>query len=406
MLEASGALRRRVLLAAAGALVLALIVATGGLRSAAAATPRGAGASQLLLRLHDLPPGYLVLADRSAGGPAKVTCGALRPGDPKAEVATYVKRYSPAGCLLSYLRLYKVPGEGSAPDVVATAAMRAASGTAARVGFELAPAAVSVGDGDRLREVKPRARVGDETRLFHLRSEIVPDERSSRHRVSTYLLWRSGRVLALTFTSGGTIAANDRAAVALARRQQKHVEAPTPYTAAERYDLEVLLDDPAIRVPVYWLGRGFGPGGDLPLAELEGGGAEFHAANDHRPRPAVSVRYTKRIQVDTWTAGAWKRYLATPTGGRERGWHCTESTRLPLANGSATVFSAYASDYKRCPARPPDRYFAVVNLGKAVVTVDYPACPGCGANFGGPYNSLAGVSAIVQNLAPRPRPDY
>jgi hypothetical protein len=408
MLEASGALRKRVPLAAAAALVLVLFFVVSSLRSADAAAPRGAGASELLLRLDDLPPGYLVFADRPEGHPAKITCGSLRPGDPLPAVAAYVKRYSPAGCLLSYARIYDVPGEESAPDVVATAALEAASVTAAKVGIELAPSAVNLSaDGDRLHEVKPRKRIGDATRLFHWRSgPPTADERSSGRRLGTYLLWRSGKVLALVFASGGTVAENDRAAFALARRQQEHVEAPTPYTAAERYDLEVLLDNPAIKVPVYWLGRSFAPGLGLPVAQLEGGGAEFHLAYDHRPRPGVSARYTKRIQIDTWNAGEWKRYLATPAGLPERSWHCTESTQLPLAAGSATVFAAYASDYKRCPARPPDRYFALVELGKIVVTVGYPTCPRCGSDFGGPYNSLAGVTAIVQSLAVRPKPDY
>lgn len=396
------------MLATAGALVLALAIAASALRNADAAAPSSADASELLLRLNDLPPGYLVFADRPEGRPAQVTCGSLRPPDPQPAVAAYVKRYAPAGCLLSYARLYDVPGEESTPDIVATAALQAASLTAAKVGIELAPSAVNLSaDGDRLHEVRPRKRVGDATRLFHWRSgPPTADERSSGRRLGTYLLWRSGKVLALIFASGGAVADNDRAAFALARGQQKHVAAPSPYTAAERYDLEVLLDNPAIKTPVYWLGRRFGPGSGLPVAQLEGGGAEFHAAYDHRPRPGVSVRYTKRIQLDTWSAGAWKRYLATPTGVPERSWHCTESTQLPLAAGSATVFAAYASDYKRCPARPPDRYFALVKLGKAVVVVDYPTYPGSGSDFGGPYNSLAGVTAIVQNLAVRPKPDY
>ncbi|MGV1048396.1 MAG: hypothetical protein ACOYD4_07725 [Solirubrobacterales bacterium] len=407
MPKASGALRRRIWLAPAGALVLALVVFAGGLRPADAAPPRGAGASQLLLRLDDLPPGYLVLADRSEGRPAKVTCGALRPGDPRPAVAAYVKRHSPAGCLLSYARIYQVPGEESTPDYIGTAALRAPSGAAARVGMELAPAALSLAERDRLRKVKLRRRIGDATHLFHWRSgPPTPDERASGRMLGTYLLWRSGNVLALVFAGGGTIAENDRAAVGLARRQQKHVEAPTPYTAAERYDLEVLLDDPAIKGPVYWLGRSFAPGGELPVAHLVGGGLEPAPTYDRRPRAAVSVGYTKRIRIDTWSAGAWKRYLASPAGARVLSWHCTEATQVPLAGGSATVYAAYASDYKRCPSRPPDRYFAVVPLGKAVVVVDYPTYRGGNSDFGGPYNSLAGVNAIIQGLARRPKPDY
>jgi hypothetical protein len=65
----------------------------------------------------------------------------------------------------------------------------------------------------------------------------------------------------MTLSAGESTAANDREATRLARVQRAHMKRPTPYPPKERDDIVVPLENPAIELPIYWLGRSFDPGG-------------------------------------------------------------------------------------------------------------------------------------------------
>src|SRR5690349_11825025 len=267
MARAHEGFRRRAALTAAIALlasIAAMLVLTG-----AAADPRSPEdpAERLVLRLPDLPHGYFPFGPE--GSDYEFICEPLDPPDPQPALANFIRRFSPEGCWGIYLRFYRVPGAASSP-VVGTGALDAGSLEAAEAGFAVSGDILNgLVEDEGLQEVTPVATIGGATRLFHWTR--VPRFFLNGH-LGSFLVWQSGQDLAVVFATAGTLEASDRIVEELARRQQAHIEAPTPYTRAERNTSEVGLDDPALKLPVYWLGRYFRPGHGLPVARLEGGG--------------------------------------------------------------------------------------------------------------------------------------
>ncbi len=222
-----------------------------------------------VLRLHDLPAGYFPFSPE--GSDFELICEPLDPTDPQPALARFIRRSSPEGCMGIYLRFYRVPGQGPSAELVGTGALDAGSIPAAEAGFAVTPEILSHLTEDEMpKEIATTAVVGDATRLFHWLD--APSFFNHSRRLGSFLVWRSGDVLATVFASAGSLEASDRIAEELARHQQAHIEAPTPYTRAERNTSEVGLDDPALTLPVYWLGRSFRPGHGLPVARLKWGG--------------------------------------------------------------------------------------------------------------------------------------
>jgi hypothetical protein len=293
-------------------------------------------------------------------------------------------------------------GRGASAAVVGTGALDAGSDAAATAGFAVVPELLGeLTENGVPEEVGTGATIGDATRLFHWKR--VP--RLFRNgRLGSFLVWRSGDVLAAVFATAGSLEAGDRITEDLARRQQAHIEDPSPYTEAERNATEVALDDPALKFPVYWLGRAFDPGHGLPPAHFEGGGAPLPP--DTLPRQKLQLEYSRHLHLNSWTRTGWKRFLATPRGHELRTWRCTKSTRLNLAHGNATIFAAYRRDFGTCPNSPPNRYFAFAHIAGVVTAVNFVSCRECLNQASGPYNSLAGMKAVVRALVLRPKPTH
>jgi len=396
---ALGGVRRRWLLLAI-ALVLGSIagVVFQQSESTASRTPEDP-AEQMVLRLHDLPLGYYLL-DFSEGAEQPFDCEELRPADPGLRLKSFVRRFAPRGCLGLYLRAYRIPGTASA-TVVGTGAMGAGSAEAAQIGLELAPNLLAKLAEERLEEVPPAQIVGDATRLFHWKH--APAFFHSTH-LGSFLVWRSGNALAAVFASAGSLATSDRIVTELAERQQIHVANPTPYTRAERYSFEVGLDDPSLTLPVHWLGRNFDPGHGLPPIRLQSGGATTRPYL--LPGQKLQLDYSRSVYLNSWTSRGWKRFLSTRGSRIMRTWHCTESTRIEIPGGHATVFAAQGRDFEICPDRPPKLFFAFAYLGGTVTAVNFVSCPRCEQVPWGPYNSLRGMKEVVRGLRLRPEPVY
>jgi hypothetical protein len=279
--------------------------------------------------------------------------------------------------------------------------MDAGSEAAADAGFELAPNLLVKLTGERLEEVPPAQTVGDATRLFHWKR--APTYFRNSH-FGSFLVWRSGDVLAAVFASAGSLETSDRIAAELAERQQVHVANPTPYTRAERNFSEVWLDDPALTFPVHWLGRNFDPGHGLPPIRLELGWASRRS--EALPGQKLVLNYSHSVHLNSWTRRGWKRFLATPGSRIMRTWHCTESTAVEISGGHATVFAAYGRDFDACPDRPPSLFFAFAYFPGTVTAVNFVSCPYCEQVPYGPYNSLRGMKEVVRGLRLRPEPVY
>jgi hypothetical protein len=361
----------------------------------------------MLLRLHDLPPGYIGSLVSAETGPLD-QCDYLHPAEPQAKLAAFIDRYSPRGCFGIYVRLYRVPGSQPAPPVVGTGALDAGSTEAAEAGLAVVPELISHITDDLVPEVvAPTEIIGDATRLLHWKK--VPSLFKPGYSSGSFLAWRSGSVLGTVFVDGFRLAADDRIAAELAHIQQSRIEHPTPYTAAERDDTEVPLEDPTLEVPIYWLGRHFAPEHGLPSLQLLDTGSVTRSSprapranlfySDHR-----NLNHAEAVYLNLWSPRQWKQLEGKP-GKLPSSLRCATPTRLKLPHGHALIYRGFEGTRGPCPARRRGSYTARVYLGRVVITAETGSiCAVCFGAGTGAYDSLAGMKAIVKRLAPRLQP--
>lgn len=377
---------------------------------AAAAASRSTGASDLaalglLLRLHDLPLGY-----RLSGGSPEFTlpgCGLIEPAKPQPRLAAFLDRFSPAGCSTLYARLFRVPGGEPAPLAVGTGALDAGSVEGAEAGLSVSRELLSHLLGNELpREVPPPETIGDATRLYRWDHGglFEADEGSS-----SFLVWRSGSVAASIFVAGGSATANDRAAVELVHIQQGRIEAPTSYTPAEYDDTEVPLEDPALEVPIYWLGRSLAAGRGLPRLRL------FDTISTTRralsaPRASLfyvdhwSLSPAEGVYLNLWSRKQWQ-HLRNRRGRPPGSLRCATAQRLTIPKGRAVIYAGFERVRGACPDRPPSAHTARIYLPRVVVTAEtLQICATCAEPGRGAYNSVKGMAKIARSLELRPRP--
>ena len=387
---------------------LAGVLATLILGGAAAAPKRGPNPTRMILRLNDLPAGYLKLDLQEDQG-ERIFCSPLHHvGDTPPQVATLVDRFHPRGCVGAYYRLFTAPGQATGPVVAGTGVLSLGSDAGANTAWNAAPELLALLTQRRkLQPVPTSEEIGSATQLFHAREtpRFYPVYRKVAPRAS-FLVWRSGNTLATVMVIGDSFANIDNAAVALARRQQAHIRNPTRYALAERFDGEVPLDDPAVDVPVYWLGRNFHPGGGLPDNRLFDSYFTGKATPEtfdgfaEGPGAPLNIRY-ETIRLGTWTPATWPVFADSKTGKAITSWKCTQTRTIALPEGTATIFGGYKKNFKRCPDEAPNAFTAWADIGGVKVVVNAPFA----ADFievGNPYGSFAGMEAIVRNLTPRP----
>lgn len=385
-------------------LCLAALLAVTTLRADAAPDRSGPNPTWLILRLSDLPLGYLKFDLQEEQG-ERIYCSPLtHPDDTPPKVGRFVDRFHPRGCLGAYYRLYSLPGEEPGPRLAATGVLPLRSSKAAGAGWALVPNLLGRLLGRVPKEVAPTERVGSATRLFH--SDDFPRYYRLGNRAS-FLVWRSGNTLAAIMAIGPSFAADDRAAAELARRQQAHIERPTRYTLAERFDGEVPLDDPAVDIPAYWLGRNFRPGGGLPDNRLFASGfseeptPETHEGFAEGPIAPLNVLY-ENIRLGIWTPETWGVFTASKASRAITSWKCTRTRTIRLAEGSATIYGGYKKNFRRCPREAPKAFTAWVDVGGLKVVVNAPPAPDFIETVN-PYGSFAGMEAIVRGLVLRPK---
>ncbi|MGE5282051.1 MAG: hypothetical protein ACM3N0_06985 [Chloroflexota bacterium] len=384
-----------------------------GTLQAAAARHRQIHQSDLLLRLHDLPPGYVNVELREEQG-ERTFCMPLKhpPGTPR-RLAKFVVRFRPKGCVGAYNRLFVVPGQLTGPVFAATGALRLSSNKAADAAWHVVPQLL----GRLLKDHPPREvttsdKVGRATRLFHVSDQprFYPLFYKIGHRTS-FLVWRSGNTLAVVMTIGESFAEIDPQAVRFARRQQVHIRKPTRYTRAEKFDGEVALDDPSLETPAYWLGRNFRPGHGLPDNRLFGAFA-LDGSEEEVPGALLGIWYGQ-IRLYTWTQATWAEYAGTPEAHAIASWHCTKKKTIELPSGYATIYGGYKKSYRGCPSEPPNAFTARVYNGDLVIAVnpievelpDPPGFPPSGPfiETANPYGSFKGMEAIVRSMHLRPK---
>lgn len=394
---------RRRLLVAAAVLALFASIGAGALHAAGSHPPRHeTAAERMLLRLHDLPLGYRTAygsPEFSLGG---FQCHSVEPANAQPSLGTFLDRYRPYGCLALYMRLFRVPSAQPAPLVIGSGAIATKSVEEAEAALAISPELISHAIGDELPEEVPApTAIGDASRLFHWDH---PDLFVRGKSASSFLVWRSGNAVAAIFVAGSSAEANDRAAFELGARQQRHLEVPTPYTAAERDEREVALENPALNVPVYWLGQRFPRHRGLPRLWLYDSGSTAGGTGRNSQASLLYVDHlnldhAEGVYIDVWSPRQWKR-LETRGGSLPSLPECPSSENpLRLPRNHAMVYSGFEARLGSCKAHGGRTYTARVRLGRAIVTVQtIEICVACASAGHGSYNSFAGMKAIVRGL--------
>lgn len=344
----------------------------------------------MLIRLHDLQYGYRV--DEEIG------CGGFGTEGAEAPLADFVITYWPRACLATYDRLYPVPGPKPDPGTASSLVIDSRSAKGAAAAERIAPELLAPLVGNiEPEEVPAKVRIGVQTRLFHTRHANI----LGHGKLGSIYFWRQGNLLGAALAGGDTKAGNDRVAARLARLQRSHMARPGRYTEAQADDLLVPLDNPAVRLPVYWLGREFDPGnGDAPIP-LTSAYAPLRE-EEAPPGTRIELEYGQGlIRIGTGTEASWNRYQQTKLGRELLTWKCTQTTTLPVPIGEATIYRGYAEDFTDCPRRPPDVFAAVIHSGRVVLGLNLPLCYTC---LEGPVSTEA-LEAVAANLRQRPQRD-
>lgn len=395
-------------LASALVLTLAIIALT---RAGAAYKPPEVDQTRMVLRLNDLPPGFVNSSIREGQEEDRPLCSQLtHPPDTPPNLKEFVLAFHPRGCATTYGSLFSPPHETPPPAMIGSGAMALGSAEAAEAGWEVIPTLLGRLFTRGLTKVETTSTVGGKTQLLHARK--VPFPYAYYGKKGSLLVWRSGTTLATIMAIGDSFAENDAFAAEMAKLQQAHIRKPTPYTEAERYDGEVGLDDPAIDFPVYWLGRNFQPGHGLPSNRFFDGYApepyaptgESSIGLEESPGSVLGLRYYN-FRIDAWSAATWPLYLDAKVSRVLTSWHCTTTREIALpSGGGATIYGGYRSNYKSCPAKAPDAFTTWAEIGGMHIVVNSPWSPDSISHT--PYTSFAGMEAIVRALKLRPKPVY
>lgn len=345
-------------------------------------------AEETVLRLHDLPSGYEIGYDDG--------CEMFKPSDLEKLQALdrWVVKYQPAWCKFPYERRFRAPSTApTPPDLTAeTISVPSVKGAAdglaifhrllQRFGRWQSEGAISIGAG------------GPVASLYHL---------NAKGRQSSLVLWQNNKLLSAIEVSGDVAESSDEVALYYAEIQQRRIESPSPYTEAERDDTEVELDDPNLKLPVYWLGHTFEPGNGLPSTELQ---TATVSEEQGLPGSKVELRYDG-FNLETWTRRGWKlvqdsvfRKLNHP--------RCTRTYAFKWERGHAIISAGYRRRTfdAGCPDFPPNRFWAAAHISGVVIGVNQTTCRCLSPGFGPYSESLQGMKAILRGLTLRPKPNY
>jgi hypothetical protein len=375
------------------AAALALLAAPAAEAASRQSSKLAANAEETVLRLHDLPPGYVIEGDSG-------DCDGFEPTgiDGLKALDRWVIENGPEGCEFEYERRFSVPGYGPTPFRVVGETIGTPNAKAAVEGAGILLRVIP-----RLTKWQHRGTAsigagGPTATLFHYRARF-----GGEPEPVSLLVWHHGKLLAALEVNGMTPQDNDSAALHYAQIQQRRLESPSPYTEAEQDDTEVELDDPNLTIPVYWLGRVFAPGNRWPATELETADA---VEEDGLPGVKLSLRYGG-FNLETWTRQGWKRFQDSFLGKLNRG-RCTRTTAFEWGQGHALISAGYRRRTfdEGCPDFPPTRYWAVAHVGGVVIGVNQTTCRCLSPGFGLYSSSLRGMKVILRGLSLRPKPVY
>jgi hypothetical protein len=324
-----------------------------------------------MLRLGDLPAGFRYGDDRGCG-PVGTTEGSV------PDLDEFIIETRPRACLGEFSRAY-----GGEPGQVLTALFR----------FET--------DEDAERAWERRKELfGSYASIFitseRPRREVVEFDSRGLNEPGVGETWRDGRLVVAVYEEGLSGDAGRWFARDLAEKQRGRIEAPHEPDAEQEDDREVGLDDPAITVPVYWLGRDFTADGLPPLKLYRG---------DHLggsgPGSEVKIDYEGErasVTLDLWKPSEWEGFKTTRLGRMIWSGPCARRGEVVLEGGRAQIYGGYS---KGCEG-DPDHWLAHVYYPAVVIAVNMSYCYMCGGRSPtDPFNSREGMEAVVRGLRPR-----
>jgi hypothetical protein len=367
---------------AASACVLVLVSGCG--TKGTDATRRIDDPQAAVLHTADLPRGYREGDDTACGIPT------TEGDDPELESLFAKER--PRACIIELERVW---AGGKGPRGVTSAAFVFRDAAAAARGLRAKASLLEYTASLSTRQTEA-LDLGDEGQLVRGRGLNDP---------AVGAVWRSGNVVAMLVVEP----VDEPAARSFALLQQQRI-AGTAAAARPTDTVELELDDPALKLPVYWLGRSFDPAGRLPTLHLEAASAVATGPGNAAKLDygGVAGGHAVGVTLDLWQPDRWRRYRATPLGRLVWDSGCARKTTVQLPNGHAEIFAGYGTRTPLeppCPSRPPDRVLAHVYLDGVVAAVDMPYCYGCASPpvLPNPYETVAGMTAIAKGLRLRPR---
>jgi hypothetical protein len=327
-------------------------------------------------------------------------CGGLAPEEMSEEFTDFVRETDPEGCGMEMYFAFRSAKPTGPARVVKSGAVVVDTPADARRALKVRNDLIEFVTGQFPRDFADAGDLGDEAATFTSRGGVVP---------GAGVVWRNGNMVALLFAGGLDLDLQKarEAAMSLARKQQARIEngAPPPTTTTDDRDLE--LDNPALEIPVYWLGKEFDPAGSLPRLELYKG-RSYPGTGRSEIGFNADLDYRGGVMLNLWKPEAWERAKSGLPGRLVWSDGCTRATEIKLPRGRAVLYAGYAKPSNPpCPAAKPDIFLAHVFLPGVLVRVNpvlclYP-CSARPPSARDPYNSRAGIEAVVRGLRLRPR---
>lgn len=386
----------------AAACCLAAALGVGGLTACGSGTGAAGSesfersdAAKLILGPKDLGRGYAIGDDSG--------CGQISPEGSSERFATFVLAARPEACANEINHIWGGFRTTVVPRSVESTVAVFDSDADARRGMELRGELIRFLVGESPREFEELEEFGHDALGFGNGGYDVPP--------GAGVIWRNGNALAVVFAGGLGMTAEraSKEALELARKQQERIEHPEEKQTEQRMDPELPLDDPTLDVPVWWLGRTFDPGGDLPaltFASAHAGTGDGELGFSLELDYGAAGRDTWGVKLWVFRPDAFEVWKRGVLADMVAGVPCASSTKLELAGGQAVIWEGFAKPTgPPCPSRPHDRFVAYVYVKGAVVTVNQPWClyP-CSSPLTGtpdPYNTARGLAAVAKGLQVR-----
>jgi hypothetical protein len=313
----------------------------------------------MMLRLSDLPQGFRYGDDRGCGDVTTTEGG----GHP--ELDDFLLESRPRWCGAEFSREW-----GGPPRSAESALFLFGSEDDARRAWELRKTLFA----DMAAIDLTRERGQDDAVAFDSKGEYLRGAGEA---------WRDGQIVVAIYEEGLQGEEGRDFVADLAEKQRERIESPS--SPSREDDREIGLEDPAIAIPVYWLGRRFAPEG-LPALTLYRGDHIRGAG----PGNDVKIDYEgggSTVTLDLWKPERWNRFKSMRLG--RVGWSapCVRRSILQLDGGRAEIYGGYS---KGCDGEP-DLWLAHVYFDDVVVAV----------SASDPYDSRDGMEAVVEGLKRR-----